>query len=409
MKASAINTVGITVAVSGILVSWIIYQTSIPQPPPTDPVERALTQPYHSVEAGDYHKSQYWWYEENDDDDGDSNSGSSSLNGTHSHDVALVTGANTGIGKAIAIGLCQMGVGTVVITSRSLRRAQDAVDDMISSGACTVGQVDAMAVDLADFKSVRTLATMFRSKYDRLNYFVENAGGIILPIGGYKGPHMTEDGFEYLYAGNYLGHFLLLNLLIDLVETSTPSRISITSSIAHWGADIHNLSSLLPTGRRARTSQEGDGIISGFEQYCNTKFLQIAMAFELQARLGSESNVTVIPVAPGLVSTNIPSADRNKQMAGNPLAMTPTEGAKTTLHALFSPTVEKTQGYFLQPYWSPLHQNRPIGPLGISLLPWEWMFQRLSWGPHLWLSHPDTHRREFQKQLWDESYAAVGL
>lgn len=403
MKVSAINVVGLTAALVGIALSWIIYQTSIPQPPPTDHVERIHTQPYHSVEDGEYYRSQAWWYDEVQVQKGDGPE--SDLQ----HHVALVTGANTGIGKAIAIGLCQMGVGAVVITSRSIRRAQDAVDDMISAGSCKVGQVEAMAVDLADLGSVRALAATFRSKYDRLNYFVENAGGILLPIGGYKGPYMTQDGFEYLYAGNYLGHFLLLNLLLDVVEQSTPARISITSSIANWGAETHNLASLLPTGRRARTSQEGGGIISGFKQYCNTKFLQVAMAFELQARLGPESNITIVPVAPGFVSTNIPSADRNKQMPGNPLALTPTEGAKTTLHALFSPTVEKTQGYFLQPYWSPLHRDRPIGPLGLSVLLWEWAFQRLTWGPYLWLPHPDTHRRDFQKQLWDESYSAVGL
>lgn len=406
MNGSAVKIVGVGAACIGIVFSWIIYQTMMPQPPPSDPLERALTQPYHSVDSGEYYRNEHWWYEEENHENLQHGRRSDLLQ----QHVALVTGANTGIGKAIAVGLCQRGVGRVVITSRSLRRAQDAVNDMISNGSCEVGQLDAMSVDLSDFESVvRALAATFRSKYDRLNYFVENAGGILLPFGGYKGPFLTEAGFEYLYAGNYLGHFLLLNLLLDLIEQSTPARISITSSIAHWGAQTQNLTYLLPTGLGARKSQEGGGLLSGFEQYCNTKFLQIVMAFELQTRLGPYSKVTIIPVSPGLVNTNIPSIDRSKQTAGTPFGLSPTVGAQTTLHALFSPSVENSHGYFLQPYWTPLHQNRPLGPMGLSVLLWEWLFQRFSWGPYLWLPHPETHRRDFQKQLWDESLLAVGL
>jgi NAD(P)-dependent dehydrogenase (short-subunit alcohol dehydrogenase family) len=400
--------VGFVVSICGVVLSLSLYLLSIGQPPPADPDRRALVRPYHDVDSGDYRQTK-WWYEEEENNEllPDADGSPSVILEGH---VALITGGNSGIGAGVAIELCKLGVGAVVITSRSIRRGEVAAKEMISKGHCEPGQIEAMEVDLADFESVRKLATDFRKKYDRLNYFVENAGGIIIPGVGYQGPYVTEEGFEALYAGNYLGHFLLLHQLLDLIETSNPARISITSSIAHWGATT-NLTSLLPiNGYDARKSQENDNMVNAFQQYCNTKFLQIAMAFELQDRLPPDSNITITPVAPGFVNTNIPSANRDKYGGfPNPLALNIKDGAKSTLHALFSHAIEGQKGFFLQPYWTPLHQSQPLGPLGLSVLLWEWAFQKLSWGCFLWLPHPNLHQRSFQKQLWEESLQAVGF
>jgi NAD(P)-dependent dehydrogenase (short-subunit alcohol dehydrogenase family) len=389
--------------VSGIAVSWFLYRISIGQPPLPD---EGHLRPFHSVEAGEYFLTK-WWYEE------EGNRDLVSLQGSEfsrlKDDVALITGGNVGIGRGIAVELCKLGVGTVVITSRSLKRAEKTATDMVADGVCKPGQIHGMEVDLADLDSVRELVNTFRSKYNRLNYLVQNAGGIILP-GQHSGPYTTKEGFEALYAGNYLGHFLLLQLLLDMLETSQPARVSLTSSIAHWGV-TQNVTALLPAaGHDAHKSQDGGGILSAFEQYCNTKFLQVAMAFEMQRRLRPDSNITITPTAPGFINTNIPSANRDRSMpAINPLAMTPKAGAETTLHALFSTSIEGKTGYFVQPYWSPLHQSQPLGPLGLSVLCWEWIFQRLTFGCYLWLPHPLSHDRSFQLQLWEESLQAVGL
>jgi NAD(P)-dependent dehydrogenase (short-subunit alcohol dehydrogenase family) len=344
--------IGVTLAVCGIVLSWIFYQTSIARPPSSDGAEY---RPYHIVEKGEYYRSK-WWCEEEENQD--LVQGQSSR---LSEDVALITCGNAGIGKGIAVELCQMGVGTIVITSRSLKRAEKTVSELIGDGTCKPGQIEGMQVDLADLESVHILAINFRAKYTRLNYFVENAGGVIIP-GQYAGPYVTKEGFEALYAGNYLGHFLLLQLLLDLMESSQPARISLTSSIAHWGV-TQNVTSLLPaSGHDARKSQEKGGLLGAFEQYCNTKFLQIAMAFELQRRLGPDSHITITPTAPGFINTNIPSRNRDTTMPPlNPLGRSPKHGAETTLHALFSKSIEGKRGFFYSPIGHPcIKVNRPV-------------------------------------------------
>ena len=271
--------IGLGVAIIGAVLSCLVYVTSIARPPPTSLEEAARYKTYHEVDAGDYYKTK-WWYEE--DENKDLVQGNDPRIKNH---VALVTGGNSGIGLAVAVELCKLGVGTIVITSRSQTRGQAAAQELIAEGSCQSNQIHAMELDLADFDNVRAFAAEFLGKYDRLNYFVENAGGIILP-GGYSGAYRNKEGIESLYAGNYLGHFLLLNLLLDVMETSSPARISLTSSIANWGV-TDDLSSLLPVaGSEARKSQEENtSIVVAFQQYMNTKFLQIVMAFELQRRL----------------------------------------------------------------------------------------------------------------------------
>lgn len=388
-----VHIIGLGAALGGIFLSSIVYWASIAQPAADG--EQSSTRPYHNVE--EYYTTTWWSEEEH---------GGNSKQDT----VALVTGGNSGIGKGIAMGLCQAGVGTVIITSRSLQRGKLTTEELISNGHCKYGQVEAMEVELSDLESVRSLASDFRSKYDRLNYFVENAGGFIMPGTGYAGPYVTKEGYEMLYAGNYLGHFLLLQLLLDLMQTSQPARISLTSSISHWDA-TKDLASLLPaTGSNARRSQENSGVKSALEQYSNTKLLQIAMAFELQNRLDADSHITITPVAPGCIKTNLPSGNRSDKTAllsFVPLALNIERGAATTLHALFSRDLEGKRGYFLQPYWSPLHQNPSV--MGAAVLLWEILFQKATWGCHVWLPHPNAHNRQFQKQLWEQSLEAVGL
>ena len=148
----------------------------------------------------------------------------------------------------------------------------------------------------------RSAAADFLSQHKRLNYLSENAGMGPTKY-GWKGPWASPQGFEYLYASNYLGHFLLLNLLLPLLKDSTDPRVAATSSIAHW---VHssNLTSLLPSEQIG--SSEHFGHLQSWRQYGNTKLLQILMCFELQRRLApTGGKITATPVAPGYISTAI--------------------------------------------------------------------------------------------------------
>lgn len=169
-----------------------------------------------------------------------------------------------------------------------------------------------------------------------------------------------------LYAGNYLGHFLLLNLMLPLMKESAEPSVTVTSSIAHW---LHssNLSRLLPEAQARSADAAAPGVISGFvpawRQYGNTKLAQVLMCFELQRRLAPKGGrITVTPVAPGFISTAIAKQKLEKRDGKDgwlPLGLTPEHGALTTLHALLSPAHRGTTGVFLQPHYTPKHQVCP--------------------------------------------------
>jgi len=322
--------------------------------------------------------------------------------------VAIVTGATSGIGKAVATELYRMGA-TVVVTGRDLGRVTKAADAIKQAAGDCSGTVVPMALDLSDLDDVRAFSARFLDRHSTLHYLVMNAG-CIPPLHSTETanfPYISRQGYEYMYASNYLGHFLLLNLMLPTIQRSAPARISATSSIVHWFHN-KNLRSILPDSEQACTSVKGASFLSSFRQYGNTKLLQVLMCFELQRRLSGQA-VTVTPLSPGLIATAIGQAERGAD-ASLPIALPPSEGAKTTMHALLSPSLEGECGYFLQPYYSPLHRRPPFlgGFFGI-FVPFEMMGQRMSWGCHKWLPHPDAHRRDFGKQLWEKSCTACGL
>ena len=117
--------------------------------------------------------------------------------------------------------------------------------------------------------------------------------------------------------------------------------------------------------------------------------------------------------APGLIQTAI--FDPNHHGSDDTLVgkLLPTTrgadlGALTTLHALLSKSMRGKTGFFLQPYYSPIHMQSPILPFSM-LIVWEMFLQIPNWGLHRWAPHPDAYREDFAKLLWEESLVAVGL
>lgn len=142
------STIGIVSIVLGALLGMLIHRASLPLPPPSDPTERELVAPYHKITSGEYFAEQ-WWHED------------SSAHLDAAGKIALITGGSSGIGRAVAEELCRLQVASVVITSRSLTRAQGTAEEMVAHGICNADQVEPAALDLGSLKSVRSFAEKF--------------------------------------------------------------------------------------------------------------------------------------------------------------------------------------------------------------------------------------------------------
>ena len=363
--------------------------------PPRDPDVAAATRPYHELNG--YMKVP-WFFEEQGTP--------SSLDGK----VALVVGATSGIGKAVAMELYARGC-TVVITGRSHERAQNActhIAESTTQQTAKKSHLHAIELDLVNLEDVRRFTKSFTDMFQQLHFLVLNAGGIPPPGGGQL--WKTTEGFEGTYVANYLGHFLLLNLLLPILRSSAPARVSVTSSIAHW-AHASALDEMLPNGYFAGMSLESKPFKDVMQQYGNTKFLQVVMCFEMQRRLRGQG-ITITPVIPGLIATAIGRSERGvdpSKAIFDPFSksLPPFEGAKTTLHALLSPSMANREGFIVQPYYSPLHRSAPR--LFESVLLHEIAFQRRTWGCYLWLPDPDVHRTSFAAKLFETSQVACNI
>ena len=195
----------------------------------------------------------------------------------------LVTGASSGIGKEIAIGLAKMGAN-VVMVCRDPLRGQIAQDDIRKESGSS--QVDFLLADLSSRKQIRRLAAEYQNRYPGLHVLVNNAGT------GMDKRILTEDGFETTFAVNYLAYFLLTNLLIDMLKKSAPSRVINIASQIHRVVklDLDDLQSEKQFSRDI--------------SYARSKLAGIIFTYEL-ARGLEGSGVTVNCVCPGAVATRM--------------------------------------------------------------------------------------------------------
>ncbi len=199
--------------------------------------------------------------------------------------IAVVTGANSGVGQEITVGLAKKEM-RVIMACRNIEKAEQAKTDILERvpGA----DLEIMELDLNSLHSVRRFAQLYQSKYEHLNLLIENAGIMIPPF------VKTEDGFESQMGVNYFSHFLLANLLFPLLNKTSGARILTTSSIAHENGriDFDNLN-----------SEKG---YSKMKAYGQSKLACLMFAYELQDRLeAAGSGVIAASAHPGVSKTNL--------------------------------------------------------------------------------------------------------
>ena len=141
----------------------------------------------------------------------------------------IVTGANSGIGKATALALAGRGVH-VVMVCRHAGRGERALRDVRDK---TGGSAALMICDLESMSSVEDFCERFTKRYQGLDVLINNAGTICVRRSE------TSDGIETNFSVNYLGHFLLTNRLLPLLKSSAPSRVVNISSVAHRFAKLY--------------------------------------------------------------------------------------------------------------------------------------------------------------------------
>ena len=143
--------------------------------------------------------------------------------------VCLITGATSGIGKAAALQISQLGA-TVVMVGRNPQRTAAAIQEIRQKS--NNDQVESMLADLSSQEEIRHLAENFKSRYQRLDVLVNNAGALMLSR------QQSVDGIELTFALNHLNYFLLTNLLLDTLKSSGPARIVNVSSDSHHDASL---------------------------------------------------------------------------------------------------------------------------------------------------------------------------
>lgn len=244
--------------------------------------------------------------------------------------TVLITGATSGIGRITAHKLAGMGAQVVVIGRNPARAAETVAEIKRTTGN---PQVEALVGDLSLMADVRRMTEEFRRRYDRLNVLINNAGAVFFRY------RLTPEGFETTLALNHLSHFLLTNLLLDQIKASAPARIINVSSLAHYGAFL-NPDALLE-GRYARS----------WMAYGQTKLMNILFTHELARRL--PDGVAVNSLHPGLVATNFGRSNggifRRMWDIFELIAVTPEDGAKTSIYLASSPEVAGVTGqYFVR-------------------------------------------------------------
>jgi retinol dehydrogenase-12 len=240
--------------------------------------------------------------------------------------TVMVTGANTGIGRATALALAGQG-WRVYVAARSSAKGEAAVTAIrAASGSRSVWF---LPLDLADLASVRACADTFLGRAEPLHVLVNNAG-----VAGRRG--LTRQGFELTFGVNHLGHFALTAALLGRLTASGPARVVTVSSAAHYSAPGIDFGALRRPARG----------ITGLRAYAVAKLCNVLFAQEL-ARRTAGTGVYSYVLHPGLVASDI---WRRVPWPVRPLVtrrmLTVEQGAATSLYCATSAEVAADSGLF---------------------------------------------------------------
>ena len=195
--------------------------------------------------------------------------------------TCLITGANSGIGKATSTALAAAGA-TVVMVCRDRGRGEEARTEIVDKSGNQ--DVDLLIADLSSQGSVRAAVADFRSRYDRLHLLVNSAAVFLTQR------RLNDEGLEMMFATNHLGPFLLTNLLLDVLEHSAPSRVITVTAPSTTRINFEDL--------------QGEQKFNATHAFGATKTANLLFTYALARRL-KEPGMTANACHPGLVRTNL--------------------------------------------------------------------------------------------------------
>ncbi len=239
--------------------------------------------------------------------------------------TVLITGANTGIGRATALALGARGA-TLYLACRSEAKARPVVEAIQAAGN---PDVHFLPLDLGDLASVRACAEAFLAEDRPLHVLLNNAG-----LAGHQG--LTKDGFEITFGVNHLGPYLLTELLLEKLRASAPARIVNVASKAHYQSDAIDWDRLREPTKTA----------TGLSEYQVSKLCNVLYAKDLARRLEG-SGVTTYSLHPGVIASDV---WRKIPWPFRPLITafmkSNEEGAKTSIHCATSDRVAGESGLY---------------------------------------------------------------
>jgi len=243
--------------------------------------------------------------------------------------IFVITGATSGIGKALALAVAKTGETTVII-ARDAERGQAVLREIKS--LTQNENVDLQLCDLSVLSSVRNLAEILKSKYEKINVLINNAGV-------YKRKRVvTVDGFEEMFAANHLGPFLLTNLLLEALQAAVQ---------ADGSARVLNITAPSTTQLNFEDLQ-GEKNFNSLNVFGATKMANLLFTMALAQRL-ENTGITVNAIHPGLVRSNIlKESILPLRFLTWMVSSPPQKATESILQVATAPDFEKTTGKFFQ-------------------------------------------------------------
>jgi NAD(P)-dependent dehydrogenase (short-subunit alcohol dehydrogenase family) len=199
--------------------------------------------------------------------------------------LAVVTGANTGLGFETAQVLAGRGA-SVVLAVRDIEKGKRAAARI--AGTAPGANVMVQALDLTSLDSIRAAASELRAKHPRIDLLINNAGVM------FTAKQTTHDGFELQFGTNHLGHFALTGLLLEQMLPVPGSRVVTVSSIGHRIRARINFDDL-----------QGERAYSRVGAYNQSKLANLMFTYELQRRLSGAGTTIAVAAHPGFANSEL--------------------------------------------------------------------------------------------------------